>query len=100
MCLNAPVGAFFVGDMIGVNILKPYSLKIGSEFYPVEFEKYENVANLGNDIKQNIAREINSILVDAWGAFPDDFIKKHILHENRLIIASVNNQYIGFCVMS
>ena len=34
------------------------------------------------------------------GVFPADFIKKHILHENRLIIARINNQCIGFCAMS
>ena len=86
--------------MPGINILKPYSLRIENKYYPVEFEKYGNIAELDNNIKQNITNEINSILIDAWGVFPADFIKKHILHENRLIIARINNQCIGFCAMS
>jgi len=44
----------------------------------VKFDKYESIKDLSNDIKHNIANEINSILIDAWGIFPKDFIKKHL----------------------
>ena len=42
--------------MIGINVLKPYSLKVGDKFYPVKFEKYKNVSELDNNIRQKIAK--------------------------------------------
>ena len=81
-------------------MLKQFKIRLDDKAYNIHFEKYENILELDKNEKETIAKEINSILIDAWGIFPSNFIKKHILHENRIIIAKHRDEYIGFCAMS
>ncbi|MEK7635736.1 MAG: hypothetical protein AAB405_01440 [Patescibacteria group bacterium] len=79
---------------------KQFKIKAGDKAYNIQYEKYDNISALDKNKKETLEKEVNSILVDAWGIFPDDFIKKHILHENRIIVAKHKDEYIGFCAMS
>ena len=56
-------------------MFRKFRIKINDKSYIVEFEKYKNLAKLGNEKKELLKKEINSILVDGWGRFPEDFVK-------------------------
>jgi len=80
-----------------VNQLK---IKADGQSKNAVFEKYNNLLSLDANKRQFLSAQIHSILVDCWGKFHEEFIEKHVLAGNRLIIAKVDDQYIGFCVIS
>lgn len=80
-----------------VNQLK---IKVDGQLKEIGFEKYNNLPDLDADKKQFLSTQIHSILVDCWGKFHEEFIEKHVLAGNRLIMAKVDDQCIGFCVLS
>ena len=43
-------------------MFQKFRIKINDKSYPVEFEKYKNLAKLGNEKKELLKKEINSIL--------------------------------------
>lgn len=67
--------------------------------YDVELEKYTNVENLKEEEKEFLIKEIDTVLSDAWGSFPQDFVRKHVLDDKHLLVARINNEVIGFCAV-
>ncbi len=66
----------------------------------VYLEKYKNIKKNEVVAFENLKNEVKSLLNNCWGIFPDDFIEKHILSADNLIIARVENECVGLCAMS
>lgn len=67
----------------------------------IKFEKYTNLSNLESSNVSVLIRALQSILKDAWGEFPQNFIEEHIFkNTHTLILATLNDGYIGFCALS
>ena len=67
----------------------------------MNFLSYSNVFNsLYKTEIDDLKLHIDSILKDAWGKFPDDFIEKHVLRSQKIVLAKENNEYVGFCCVS
>jgi len=67
----------------------------------IKFKKYTDLAKLKNDDAVVLIRALQSILKDAWGEFPQNFIGDHILkNAHTLIMAMLGDEYIGFCALS
>ncbi|MFA5143736.1 MAG: GNAT family N-acetyltransferase [Candidatus Omnitrophota bacterium] len=81
-------------------MVKHLKVKTGDQFKSVVFEKYDDLLNLDAIKKQFLSAQIHSILIDCWGKFHEDFIEKHVLAGNRLIMAKADDRCIGFCVLS
>jgi len=75
-------------------------MKVGDQFKSVVFENHNDLLSLDANKKQFLSTQIHSILVDCWGKFHEEFIERHVLAGNRLIMARVDDQCIGFCVLS
>lgn len=66
-----------------------------------KFKKYTNLSILGSEKKNVLMQALQSILKDAWGEFPQNFIDEHILKNSRtLIFAMSGDDYVGFCALS
>ena len=66
----------------------------------IKFEKYTNLSNLKSEDSAVLMRALQSILKDAWGEFPQNFIEEHILkNAQTLIFAMSDGDYIGFCTL-
>lgn len=76
-----------------------FKIKTEKRAYDVEIEKYTNVENLKEEKKEFLVKEINTVLSDAWGSFPQDFVRKHVLDDKHLLIAHIDNEVIGFCAV-
>ena len=65
------------------------------------FKDYSNIFNtLDDKERENLTLEINSILEDAWGKFPDHFVKNHILKSEKVVFARNSDQCLAFCCVN
>ena len=64
-------------------------------------EKYIDVFNKLSKLEREVLiLHIDSILKDAWGEFPRDFIEKHVLKSEKIILAKEAGEFTGFCCLS
>jgi hypothetical protein len=68
--------------------------------FNITLEKLFNLKFLDSSLKAVLSKDIQSLLSNCWGPFPDNFVEKHILEADKMIIARVQNRCIGLCVMS
>ncbi len=77
-----------------------HSFQFNDKRVNVILEKYNCIQNLDLFSRNKIKRDINSVIVNSWGMFPDEFVEQHILGSNKIIIAKINGRSIGLAVMS
>jgi len=65
------------------------------------FKSYSDVFNLlGVKERDELKTNIDFILKNAWGEFPNDFIENHILRSSQIILAVEDDKSVGFCCLS
>lgn len=64
----------------------------------VVFKKYYNLQKSADLTKDKLFSDIDKLLKNTWGTFPADFVFTHILTADKILIAMVGDNCIGFCV--
>jgi hypothetical protein len=79
---------------------KNHSFTFQGEKILIITESYSDINELNIPEFNHLKNVLNDLLLNCWGTFPSDFIEKHILSTNKIILARVRNKYIGLVGMS
>ena len=77
-----------------------HSFNFNNRELKVALERYSNLKKIDIDRQKTLSQGISVLLINCWGEFPEKFIEEHIFGSNTMIVARIDNECIGLCVLS